>query len=186
MPPCWKRSTGFEESSAPTEHAIGLEVQRTRRRNARVDQIPDDFVLSVDRDGLASGQLGQIDAMPPPLKADEESLVPQPRASKSRTDAHRVQQVHGSLLEDAGPHAVDDVVAAAVLDDDGIDAVEVQQMAEQQPCRTCADDTRPASVRPRTLDLEPGAAREVGGLVRAAAALVFRDERILRTTAVSA
>ena len=44
--------------------AIGLEIQRTRRRRARVDQIPDDFILSVDRDRFASRQVGQIDAVP--------------------------------------------------------------------------------------------------------------------------
>ena len=45
-------------------------------------------------------------------------------------------------------HAIDDVVAAAVLDDDRVDAVQMQQMAEQQPGRTCADDSdlRPDAV----------------------------------------
>ena len=85
--------------------------------------------------------------MPLPLKADVEAVVPQPCASQARADAHRVQQIHGALLEDPRPHAIDDVLAAAVLDDDGVDAVQVQQMTEQQSCRTCADDTdlRPES-----------------------------------------
>src|SRR5512145_1794348 len=62
---------------------LGLEMQRTRRRNARVDQIADDLVLSVNSNRLPSRQVGQIDPVPLPLKTDEESLMPQPRPSKS-------------------------------------------------------------------------------------------------------
>ena len=168
------RAGGVERAD---RDVLGLEIQRTRRRGARVDQIPDDFVLSVDGDGLAAGQVGQIDAVPLSLKADVEALVTQPRPSKSGTDAHRVQQVHGALLQDAGLHAVDDVVAAAVLDDDGVDAVQVQQMPEQQPRRTGADDPD-LRAKATHADLESAAAHEVGGVVGAAAALVLRDERI--------
>jgi hypothetical protein len=64
-----------------------------------------------------------------------------PRAAQSRADAHRNQQVHCSLFEHARSDAVDHVLAAAVLDDDRIDAVQMQQMSEQQPCRPCADDS---------------------------------------------
>jgi hypothetical protein len=36
------------------------------------------------------------------------------------------------LLQDAGPHAIDYVVTAAVLDDNGIDAIEMKQVTQQQ------------------------------------------------------
>ena len=51
----------------------------------------DYFILSVDRDGFASGQVGQIDAVPLSLKADVECLMAQPDALKPGTNAHRVQ-----------------------------------------------------------------------------------------------
>src|SRR6185503_8230132 len=135
----------------------------------RLDQIADDFILPVDGDRFASGELGQIDAMPRPAKADIESLVAQAGASQSCTDTHRVQQVHCPLLQDSRSHAVDDVVAAAVLDDDRVDAIQMQQMAKQQPGRACANDP---DLRPESAQSEPGTAHEVGCFVGATAALV--------------
>jgi hypothetical protein len=55
-------------------------------------------------------------------------------------DTHCVQQIDGSLLEDPRSHTIDHILAAAVLNDDGIDAVQVQQMAEQQSGRASAND----------------------------------------------
>ena len=122
-------------------HVLGLEVQRTRGRRPRFDQVVDDFVLPVDGDRLAAGQLGEIDAMAPPLEADvERRRAAGRRAASPAPTPIALQQIDGALLEDARPHAIDDVLAAAVLDDDRVDAVEMQQVSEQQPCRTCADD----------------------------------------------
>ena len=56
------------------------------------------------------------------------------------TDTHGVQQVHGALLQDASPDPVDDMVTAAVLDDDRIDAIEVKEMAQQEPRGAGADN----------------------------------------------
>src|SRR5688572_2547321 len=124
---------------------LSLEIQRSRRRGPRVDQIPDNLILSIDRDGLTACQRAEIDAMPSSLETDIEPLVTQPGSLKPRANAHRVEQVHGTLLQDAGPDAVDDIVPAAVLDNDGIDAIEVKEMAQQQPRGAGADnsDLRP-------------------------------------------
>lgn len=56
------------------------------------------------------------------------------------SDAHRVQQIDGALLEDTRAHTIDHVLAAAVLDDDRIDAVHVQEMPEHQSRWACPDD----------------------------------------------
>ena len=90
---------------------------------------------------LPAGQIGEIDPVPPPLEADVEAVMPQTGPSEPCTDAHRVQQVHCALLENAGPHSIDHVVTAAVLDDDRIDAIEVKEMTQQQPGRTGANDS---------------------------------------------
>jgi hypothetical protein len=66
--------------------------------------------------------------MPLPAEADVEPLVPQAGASKAGTNADRVQQVDGALLENTCPHAVNHVLASAVLDNDGIDAIQMKQM----------------------------------------------------------
>ena len=56
-----------------------------------------------------------------------------------------LQQVDGALLEHAGAHALLDVLAAAVLEHDRLDAAQVQQVREQQPGGAGADD---ADLRP--------------------------------------
>ena len=75
-----------------------------------------------------------------------EAVVAQAALPQSRAHAHRDQQVHGPLLKDAGAHAVDHVVAASVLDDDRVHAVEMQQVPQQQPGRTGADDSNLCAV----------------------------------------
>ena len=55
-------------------------------------------------------------------------------------DAGLGQQVDRALLQHAGAHAVLDVVAVAALEDDRVDAGEMQQMRQQQARRTGADD----------------------------------------------
>jgi hypothetical protein len=50
-----------------------------------------------------------------------------------RAHAGRVQQVDADLLQDAGADAAQHVVAAHALDDHGVDAGLVQQLAQQQP-----------------------------------------------------
>ena len=52
----------------------------------------------------------------------------------------RDRQIDGSLLEDSGAYALDDVLATAVFDDDRVDAVAMQQVCKEQPCGTGADD----------------------------------------------
>jgi hypothetical protein len=53
---------------------------------------------------------------------------------------HVVHQIDRALLEHTGSDAFDDVVPAAVLQDDGVDALPVQQVAENPPGRSGADD----------------------------------------------
>ena len=55
--------------------------------------------------------------------------------------AHGAQQVHRTLLEDAGAHAIDHVVARAVFQDDRVDPVEMQQVPEQESGGAGADDS---------------------------------------------
>jgi hypothetical protein len=91
-----------------------------------VDQIAHHFVLAVDGDPLALGELEEIDAMSSTTEADGDAAVPQSTAPHAIADAERQQQIDRPLFEDTGPHAIDHVVAAAVLDDDRIDPVQVQ------------------------------------------------------------
>jgi hypothetical protein len=94
----------------------------------------------------------EVDVVPASPKADGEAVVPQPLLLQPRPDPHRVQEVHRALLEHPRPHTIDHVVAAAILHDDGIDAVQVKQLAQQQARRTGTDDS---DLSPTAVHAEP-------------------------------
>jgi hypothetical protein len=56
-------------------------------------------------------------------------------------DAGFDEEPHGSVLEDAGADALLDVLAASILEDDGLDPLELQQVAEEQPGGPRPDDS---------------------------------------------
>ena len=98
-----------------------------------------DLGLAVDHDAPA-GQAEQVDAVALAAEAHLEAVVRQPFGTQARIGAGLGQQVHGDLLQHAGADAAQHVVGAALLDDDVVDAVLVQQRAEQQPRGAGADD----------------------------------------------
>ena len=153
-----------------TLDVLRVEVERTRRSDARVDQVSDDFVLPVDRDCLAASEFGHVDAMASPVEADVDPFVPQPAAFAALRRRRSRQQIDGALLEHAGSHAIDHVLAIAVFDDDRVDAVEMEQVAEQQAGRACADNaylrSQPGHATYCLGCSEPGAADEIPDVVR--------------------
>jgi hypothetical protein len=65
----------------------------------------------------------------------DETLALQPL-----TRAGRHEQVDDRLLQDPRPDARLDVLAAPVLEDDAVDALQVEQVRERQACRPGPDD----------------------------------------------
>ncbi len=108
--------------------------------SARLDQILHHFALAVDRDRPATRQLGHVDVVPLSSESEVEAVVAQAFAPEPRAHADLVQQIDRALFEHAGAHAFDHIVAVAVLEDDRIDALQVQQLPQQQPRRPGADD----------------------------------------------
>src|SRR6185503_6031513 len=108
----------------------------------------------------AAGELRHIDAVTASLKTDVQLVVAQPTAADAGTDAHGRQEVDGALLQHARAHAIDHVIARTVLQDDRVDPVEVQQVPEQEPGRTGADDSYLGRVNghnlPTTREKGPG------------------------------
>ena len=105
-----------------------------------VDQIADDFVLAVDGDRAATRELGQIDAMASATERHEDALVPHALANESLAESDLLEQVDRRLLEDAGADAIEHVALAADFDRDRIDPRPLQQVSQQQPRRSRADD----------------------------------------------
>jgi hypothetical protein len=66
--------------------------------------------------------------------------VDQPLAQHPFAHLCLQEQIDGSLFQNAGTNAADNVLAAAALEHDIIDAVQLQQLREQQTGRSGADD----------------------------------------------
>src|SRR5262249_12651037 len=118
---------------------FGLENQLARRGDARRDQVFDNLGLAVNGDRLA-GQVDEIEAMAPAVNAQLHAPVQQSFALHAAADLGGLKQLDRTLLGHAGADARLAIGAVVALEDDRVDAVERQQLREQQPRRPCADD----------------------------------------------
>jgi len=78
--------------------------------------------------------------MSAPAEAQFDAVVDQALALQPLAHAGLHEQIHRALLEDAGAHAMLDVVAAPRFDDHRLDALPVQQVGKQQSRGTRTDD----------------------------------------------
>ena len=78
--------------------------------------------------------------MPAPVEAQLEAVMDEALAVQALGQAGLVEQVDGSLLEHPRAHARLDVLAAAGLEHHRLDALAIEQVGQQQPGRTGADD----------------------------------------------
>jgi hypothetical protein len=68
-------------------------------------------------------------------------MVDQPLFTQPVAHAGGNEQIDARLLEHASANAMLDVIPRAFLENDGLDAVAMQQMAQQQPRGPGTDDT---------------------------------------------
>ena len=132
-------------------------MKRRTRRQARGDHVFHDLVLAIDGDAPAAGQARKVDAVPGAGKADLDAVVDEALALEPLAQPGLDQDIDAALLEHAGADATFDIVAAAILHDDGIDAGPLQQMGQQQPGRSRADDADLRALGPRPRHQEPAA-----------------------------
>jgi hypothetical protein len=98
-----------------------------------------DLGLAVNRDDLA-GQLAKINALPPSAKADRDAVMHETLAMEPFADAGAVEQTDRPVLDQAGADAAQHIFAAALLENDVGDAVDLKQLPEEQAGRAGADD----------------------------------------------
>src|ERR1700731_2615790 len=98
-------------------------------------------MLGIDGDTFSPGKFAKIDAMPRPPKPKLDPPVEKPLSLQSLTETCLDQQVDGSLLQNAGPDALFDALAAGGFQDHRLDALEVQQMRQHQPSRACSHNS---------------------------------------------
>ena len=118
---------------------VDLEQQRPAIGEPALHQILHHFLLAVDGDALVHQRL-EIDTVQLAIDADIDAVVENAFAFHALADAQLGQQIGGPMLDQAGADAVLDVIAAAVLDDDGLDAGKMQQPRQHQPGRPCSDN----------------------------------------------
>ena len=120
-------------------NVLDLEQERLARLEPRADQVLDDLRLPVDDDRLA-GQRREVDPMALAVELQLDAPVDDPLALHTHADAGVAEEVGGALLQHPRANAMLDVLAAPVLEDDRVDALEVEQVRERQAGRAGADD----------------------------------------------
>ena len=134
----------------PNERTVGLEVvHRDVRRleveistglEAETDQVLDDLGLTVDDDRPSVGEVAQRDAVPFTCELQFDAVVHEALAQHALARAGRDEEVDDRLLEDAGADACLDVLAAPILQDHRVDALQVQEVSERESRWACTDD----------------------------------------------
>ena len=117
-----------------------LEEDLLARVEARLDEVLDDLVLRVDRDRTPAGEPAEIDAMAAPAEAQLDAVMDEAFALEPLAHARLDQEVDGSLLEEARADALLHVLAAVEFEHGRADALQVQQVRQQQPRRPGPDD----------------------------------------------
>ncbi len=74
------------------------------------------------------------------LESQLDTVMDEPFASQAIANTGCDEQIDGALLEHAGTHALFDVLTAAPLDDNRLDAFEVEQVRQHQSRRAGADN----------------------------------------------
>jgi hypothetical protein len=118
----------------------GLEKQRPVVGEARGDQVLDDLLLGVGPDRAADEAL-HVEVVGPLGGAQVDAAVADALPLETVADAVLAEQVHRALLEQSGAYPLLDVLAAAALQHDGLDALHVQEMGQHQPGGPGTDDS---------------------------------------------
>src|SRR6185437_6340631 len=120
-------------------HVVHFEIQRPAVGETQIDEVLHHFLLAVDRNSLVD-ELLEIDPVQFAVDADVIAPVHHTFALEAVAGADVGQEVDRPMLDQAGADAVLDVLAAAVLDDDRVDALQGEQVSEHQPRRACSDN----------------------------------------------
>ena len=81
-----------------------------------------------------------VDAARTSAEAQVDCVVEEGFALQACADTRSREQIHRALLEHAGADGLEDVLAAAALEHDGVDAAQVEQVGKQEARGARADD----------------------------------------------
>ena len=122
---------------------VGIEIMRLdlgglieggeAGRLARIHQVERHFGLAVDHHRLAGGGF-HVDAMAHPAKGEFDAVMDQALLVGAGAHTDLVEQRHRSFLEQPGADAAEYVIGGLAFQDDVVDFVAMQQLAQQQTC----------------------------------------------------
>src|SRR5204862_1726814 len=92
-------------------------------------------------DRAAICQRRHVDSMAHALESQIDALMSHAFTAEAIADPRVVHQIDSPLLENAGAHALDDVLLAAVFDDEGVDTSQMKKVTEHQAGRASAHDS---------------------------------------------
>jgi hypothetical protein len=113
-----------------------LDVLDLEQKRAAIEpganQILYQLVLTIDGDRLPAGQVTEIDSVTLSVEAKLDSAMHEPLSLNAVADTRFDQQLHRALLEDPRPDTVLYVFAILGLKNDGLDALQGEQMCEYE------------------------------------------------------
>ncbi len=133
-----RRAVGLQ---AVDRDVLDLEADVAAVAFADGDQVLDDLLLAVDRDRPPAGQRAQVDAVALAVEAQLDPVVDEPLAVQPVAQAGVGQQLDRALLEHPGAHPLLHVLAAARLEHDRPDPLEVEEVRQEQAGRPGPDDS---------------------------------------------
>src|SRR5215204_451286 len=103
------------------------------------DQVFHHLVLAIDQDAFADERF-EIDVTELIIEAEMNPAMHKPLALHAFADGGLHQEIGGPVLDHAGANARLDVFPAAIFKNDGLDALEMQEVRQHQPRGSRPDD----------------------------------------------
>ncbi len=135
---------------------LGLEHRGGAGFFPPVVEVAGDFGLAIDHDGIA-GMLVQVHAIHAPVMGDKEAVMDLALAVHPLAAARLAHQGGEAVFQHAGADAAEHVVPGVPLQHHGLDALEVEQLGEQQARGAAADDAYPDFHAPPFMTVSPAA-----------------------------
>jgi hypothetical protein len=119
---------------------VDLEQQWPSVSQSAGNQILHDLLLAVDGNALVH-QCLEIDAVEIAVDADVDSPMQHALPLQAFTYSYISEQVGGPMLDQSRADSVFDIIAAAIFDDDRVNALQMQEPCQHKTGRPCSDDS---------------------------------------------
>ncbi len=124
----------------PDPDVVDIEQQRPSRGEPRLDQVLHDLRLPVHRDRLAPGERSHVDSVAFTRELQLDAFVHEALARHPLSHPRLGEEIDDTLFEHPRADPGFDVLAASVLQDHRLDALEMQQVRQRQAGGPGPDD----------------------------------------------